>query len=208
VSEVRDGLRFVLGHPSLRAISAGTATSNLFFSIAFAVYILYVVRDLGLSPETIGIVFAIANVGTLSGAVLANRIAKWFGLGAAIIGALFIGSFFPLLVAIAPPGNAAIPFLIVGGVLGGIGQMVYNINQVSYRQAICPPRMQGRMNATVRFLVWGTMPIGSIIGGVLASNIGLHETIWIRGNPRLHPGDLPVLFAGPSPPDDAGAGDR
>ena len=179
VSEVRDGLRFVLGHPSLRAISAGTATSNLFFSIAFAVYILYVVRDLGLSPETIGIVFAIANVGTLSGAVLANRIAKWFGLGAAIIGALFIGSFFPLLVAIAPPGNAAIPFLIVGGVLGGIGQMVYNINQVSYRQAICPPRMQGRMNATVRFLVWGTMPIGSIIGGVLASNIGLHETIWI-----------------------------
>ena len=179
VSEVRDGLRFVLGHPSLRAISAGTATSNLFFSIAFAVYILYVVRDLGLSPETIGIVFAIANVGTLSGAVLANRIAKWFGLGAAIIGALFIGSFFPLLVAIAPPGNAAIPFLIVGGVLGGIGQMVYNINQVSYRQAVCPPRMQGRMNATVRFLVWGTMPIGSIIGGVLASNIGLHETIWI-----------------------------
>jgi MFS family permease len=195
VDEVRDGLRFVLGHPSLRAISAGTASSNLFSSMAFAIYILYAVQELKLSAEMIGIVFAIGNVGTLAGAVLANRIAKWFGLGAAIIGALFVGSFFALFVAIAPPGNAAIPFLIAGGVFGGIGQMVYNINQVSYRQAICPPRMQGRMNATVRFLVWGTMPIGSIIGGVLASNIGLHETIWIGAIL----GFIPTLFPFLSP---------
>jgi hypothetical protein len=57
--------------------------------------------------------------------------------------------------------------------------MVYNINQISYRQAICPPRMQGRMNATVRFLVWGTIPIGGIVGGILGSTIGLHATVWV-----------------------------
>jgi hypothetical protein len=71
--------------------------------------------------------------------------------------------------------------------------MVYNINQVSYRQAICPPRMQGRMNATVRFLVWGTMPIGSIIGGVIASTIGVHETIWIAGVLGFTPAIFPFL---------------
>jgi MFS family permease len=176
--EVREGLRFVIGNRELRAISAGTATSNLFGSIGFAIFLLYVVNELGLTPQQIGIVFSIGNIGTLGGAILATRIAKWFGLGPTIIGSLFIGGFTTLFVAVATT-ETAIPLLILSGVFGGVGQMVYNINQVSYRQAICPPRMQGRMNATVRFLVWGTMPIGSIIGGILASTVGLHETIWI-----------------------------
>jgi len=176
--EVREGLRFVIGNRELRAISAGTATSNLFGSMGFAILLLYLVQDLALTPQQIGIVFSLGNIGTLAGAILATRIAKWFGLGPTIIGSLFIGSFTTLLVAVATK-ETAIPLMIASGVFGGVGQMVYNINQVSYRQAICPPRMQGRMNATVRFLVWGTMPIGSIIGGVLASTVGLHETIWI-----------------------------
>ena len=179
VTEVREGFGFVVRHPALRAISAATATSNLFGTIAGAIYLLYVVNELHLSPATIGLVFAVGNVGTLGGAILANRIARWFGLGPTIIGSIFLGGFMLLFVAIAPAGDSAVPFLIAGGVCGGIAQMVYNINQVSYRQAICPPRMQGRMNATVRFLVWGTIPIGGIIGGILGSTIGLHATIWV-----------------------------
>ena len=57
----------------------------------------------------------------------------------------------------------AVPLLFAGTLVIGFGGMVYNIAQVSYRQAICPQRMQGRMNATMRFLVWGTIPIGSIV---------------------------------------------
>lgn len=195
VSDVREGLRFVLGNPSLRAISAATATSNLFSSMGFAIIALYALdqRYLGLTPGQLGLAFAVGNVGALLGAVLANRIAKWFGLGPTIIGSMFIGGFNLLLVAVAPTHEAAIPFLIAGGVFGGLAQMVYNINQVSYRQAICPPRMQGRMNATVRFLVWGTMPIGSIIGGVIASTIGVHETIWIAGVLGFLPAIFPFL---------------
>jgi MFS family permease len=67
----------------------------------------------------------------------------------------------------------------VSGLLAGYCGVGWNINQVSLRQAITPPRMQGRMNATMRFIVWGTMPIGSILGGVLGSVIGLHSTIII-----------------------------
>ena len=192
VSEIRQGLRFVLGHTSLRAISAGTATSNLFGSIGFSIYLVYVVRVLLLSPAQIGLVFAIGNFGTLGGAVFASRIAKRFGLGPTIVGSLFIGALGPILLAVAPVGNP-IPFLIASGVFGGIAQMVYNINQVSYRQAICPPRMLGRMNATVRFLVWGTMPIGSVIGGILGTTIGLHETIWISAILSLVPAIFPLL---------------
>ncbi len=192
VSEIRQGLRFVLRHPSLRAISLGTASSNLFGTISFSIYLVYVVRVLLLSPAQIGLVFAIGNIGTLGGAVLASRIARRFGLGPTIVGSLFIGALNPILLAVAPVDNP-IPFLIASGVFGGIAQMVYNINQVSYRQAICPPRMLGRMNATVRFVVWGTIPVGSIIGGVLGSTIGLHETIWISAILSLIPAIFPLL---------------
>jgi MFS family permease len=194
-TEVRQGLAFVLRNAALRGISAGTATSNLFGSMAFAIFPLYALDQayLGLSPGQLGLVFAIGNIGSLLGAVFANRLAKWFGLGPTIIGSLFIGGFFGLFVAIAPPHEAAIPFLIAGGIFGGVAQMVYNINQVSYRQAICPPRMQGRMNATVRFLVWGTMPIGSVIGGILATIIGVHETIWIGAILGFTPAIWPLI---------------
>jgi MFS family permease len=193
VSDVKDGLRFVVGHPALRAISAGTGSSNLFGSMGGAIMLLYVLNELHLDPGQIGIAFGLGNIGALVGAFMANRISGWFGLGPTIVGSLFLGGFLTLFIAIAPEGSAALPFLVAGGVFGGFSQMVYNINQVSYRQAICPPRMQGRMNATVRFLVWGTMPIGSLIGGAIASVIGLHETIWIAAILGFVPAIFPLL---------------
>jgi MFS family permease len=195
VSDVKEGLRFVLGHASLRAISAGTATSNLFSSMGTAIFALYALdpRYLALTPGQLGLAFALGNFGALGGAFLANRIARWFGLGPTIVASLFLGGFFMLLIALAPAGSAALPFLVAGGVFGGFSQMVYNINQVSFRQAICPPRMQGRMNATVRFLVWGTMPIGSIIGGILATSFGVHEVIWLSAVLGFVPAIFPLL---------------
>jgi hypothetical protein len=91
----------------------------------------------------------------------------------------------------------------------GVSNVVYNITQVSFRQAITPTTMQGRMNATMRFIVWGTIPIGLLIGGVLATNLGLHEALWVGALLGL----LPFLFvllspvrqlgAMPAPKDDA-----
>ena len=179
VEEVRQGLGFVLGNSSLRAIAAASATFNLASYVLFSIYILYAVDVLHLAAATIGLVFAIGNIGALIGAVLANRLARWLGVGPTIIGSIFIGSFVGLLVAMAPPGDAAVPFLVASGMVGGVGRMVYTINQVSYRQAICPPRMLGRMAATMRFAVWGTIPIGSIVSGILGSTIGLHDTTWV-----------------------------
>ncbi len=71
------------------------------------------------------------------------------------------------------------PFLVVALLTAGFAIAVYNIVQVSYRQAICPPRLQGRMNSVMRFIVWGTIPLGGLVGGALATAIGLRETLFV-----------------------------
>jgi hypothetical protein len=81
------------------------------------------------------------------------------------------------LVSLGP----AVPILIGIQLLTGFSIPVYNINQVSLRQAITPDRIQGRMNATMRTIVWGTMPVGSLIGGVLGSQFGIMPTLIIGG---------------------------
>ena len=69
--------------------------------------------------------------------------------------------------------------LILSGLLFSFFNPVYNIDQVSLRQAITPLRLQGRMNATMRFLVWGTMPLGGLLGGTLGDTFGLRPAIAI-----------------------------
>jgi hypothetical protein len=61
----------------------------------------------------------------------------------------------------------------------GFGIVVYNVNQASYRQLLCPPHLLGRMNATMRFLVWGTLPLGGLLGGALGSWLGTRYAIWV-----------------------------
>ena len=109
-----------------------------------------------------------------------------------------------LLIALAPEGNAAIPVLIAAQLVFGFTVVVYNIVQVSYRQAICPPRLQGRMNSVMRFMVWGTIPIGDAhrrrarnVGRAAArrSSIGAIggglAFLWLVFSPQRHLHDMP-----------------
>jgi MFS family permease len=174
--ETIEGLRYVLGHRYLRKIAACTSVSNLFSQFVYAILLVYLVRNLGFTAEVVGVLFSIGAVGFLLGALVASRIASWVGVGPAIVASAFLFGPGSLLVAIAPP-DLAFPVIATGLFVTGFSGVVYNINQVSLRQAITPERMQGRMNATMRFLVWGTIPIGSLIAGVLATVIGLRETL-------------------------------
>ena len=177
-SEVMHGLRYVLGNPYLRGIAAATGTSNLFSNIAFATYIVYAVRELGLDAGEIGIVFGLGNIGAVVGALTASRWASALGLGRTIIVTMALNSPGILLVALAPR-EGPIPFLVAAGFLTGLSAVIYNINQVSFRQAITPLPMQGRMNATMRFIVWGTIPVGQILGGIIATAVSLSAAIWV-----------------------------
>jgi MFS family permease len=193
LSEIREGLGYVLRHRFLRAIAATTALSNFFSNIAFAILLLYVVRAFELGAEQIGLAFSLGSVGFLLGAELANRIGRRLGVGPTII--LSAITFGPAALPIAlATRDIAVPMLALTGFIGGFGGAIYNINQVSLRQAITPGRLQGRMNASMRFVVWGTIPLGATLGGALGGIVGLHETIWIGTIGGMF-AFLPVLFS-------------
>jgi MFS family permease len=177
-TELREGLDVVLGNPLLRSIAGCTAHSNLFGNAMQAVYVLYITRELGLQPATIGLIFATFGPGALLGSLLAGAAARRFGLGRTIVASIALAGLANLLVPLASgPPVLMVGMLMAAAFFGGVANPVYNINQVSLRQAITPDHLQGRMNASMRFIVWGTIPIGALLGGALGQVFGLWPTI-------------------------------
>jgi len=176
--EIGEGLRFVLGNPMLRAIAACTGSFNLFSAMALAVFYLLLARDLQLSPGVIGLIASTSAIGGLVGSLVAGRFAARVGQGPAIwISAAATGPF--SFVAPFVHRDWTLALLAGAQVATWMGVVVYNVTQVSFRQGLCPPGLLGRMNATMRFLVWGTMPLGGLLGGVLGSAIGVRQTLLV-----------------------------
>jgi MFS family permease len=195
-AEIGEGLRLVLGTPVLRGIAGCTATWNCFGNVAFAVLILFATRELGLEPGLVGVLFGLGGGGALLGALAAERLARRIGTGPTIIAGQVVAAIVWQVVPLA--GILPVtPLLLLGTALaiGGVGGTVYNIAQVSLRQAITPDQLQGRMNATMRFIVWGTLPLGALLGGVLGEWLGLRPAlaigaagsllafVWLWGSP-------------------------
>ena len=176
--QVKEGLAWVLGNRQLRAIAGCTASSNFFGQILFAIFILYGVRVLHLSSVELGVVFAVGSVGSVIGALLANRLQKRLGVGPAIVSYAVVFSCAGILFPLAPR-SSPIPELMAGFALFGFASVAYNITQVSLRQAITPERLQGRMNAAMRWIVWGTIPLGTITGGAIGQAVGLRAAMWV-----------------------------
>jgi MFS family permease len=177
--ELWEGLRYVTHHRLLFPQALATGSSNFATNVVFSVYFVYAYRHLGLTPTLMGLVGAIAATGWLIGSASANWLRRKLGVNGATILGMAVGAPAALLIPFAPDGHAAIPFLALSGMLGGFGAVVYNIQQVSLRQAITPERLQGRMNASMRFFVWGTIPLGSLVGGALATAFGVRTAILI-----------------------------
>jgi predicted MFS family arabinose efflux permease len=191
--EVGEGLRFVLGNRLLRAIAMCTGLSNLFGSMASAVFYVLLARDLRLSPGWIGLIESTSAIGGLAGSLLARRVADRLGQGPAIwIAALAMGPFG--FVAPFVQRDWTLGLLALAQAAMWAAVVVYNITQVSFRQGLCPPELLGRMNATMRFLVWGTMPLGALIGGALGSAIGVRRTLLVAAIGACLP-VLPVFFS-------------
>jgi MFS family permease len=169
------------------------AIFNFFAQILGAIYLVYAVRELELSAGTIGLVFGLGNIGFLAGAVLAPRISARLGIGPTLIGSAALGGFTLFLVPLAPQSNP-VPLLLAQGIVLGFLVVLYNVAGISFFQAITPDRMLGRMNASRRFVVWGVIPLGSLAGGVLASTIGLRETLFVAAA-GASVAFLPLLFS-------------
>jgi len=175
--EVREGLHLVLGNPLLRALAASSATNNFFANVLFAVYILYLTRALAVTPAILGAIFAVGSVGTLLGAAATTRLTRRLGLGSTMVGAALFLGVGNLLVPLAGSSTAAVPLLLAARLLSGFALPPYNINLVSLRQVVTPDRLQGRVNASMRFFSAGAMPLGALAGGALGQTIGLRPTL-------------------------------
>jgi MFS family permease len=176
--ELMEGLRYLLGHRLWRPLAITVAISNFFNTLAFSIFLVYAVRELEMSAALIGLVFGLGNVGWLLGALAAGRLPARLGVGATLIGSALL--FGPALVLVpAAPQSEPAPFFVIALVLATFGGIVFNVTGISFQQAVTPDRMLGRLNATRRFIVWGVIPLGSLAGGALASQIGLRPTLWV-----------------------------
>ena len=177
-ADIAEGLVFVVRHPILRRVVACTGTSNLFSGVATAVDILFLIRVLHVAPGYTGLLFALGSVGGVIGGVLSGRLAKRIGSARIIWVSVLVFGIPSVLPALAEPGWLIV-LVPIGFAFNSFAAVVYNVAQVSYRQAICPPQLMGRMNAATRWIVWGTLPFGGVIGGFLGTEIGIRPTMWI-----------------------------
>jgi MFS family permease len=191
--QVKEGLAWVVGNPHLRAVAVCTGSGNFFGQVLFAVLILYAGRALHLSAFEVGAVFGLGSVGSILGALAANRLQQAIGIGPAIVAPAVMFSVGGLALPLAPRAFP-LPLLFLGIFVMGFGSVAYNITQVSYRQAITPERLQGRMNAAMRWIVWGTIPLGTLLGGAIGQWIGLHAALWAGAVGGL-PCFLPVALS-------------
>ena len=191
VAEIREGLGFVLGHPLLRRITACTGLTNFASSGIFALLVLYALTTLGLHQVELGIVMSVASAGGILGALTAAWVQKVLGEGTSIAVSALIGGLCFLGVPLASVLQA-LPTLLISWFFVTWAVVVYNIAQVSFRQRLCPKPLLGRMNASIRFLVWGPMPLGAFLAGILGDRLGVTTTMWILAACALF-GSLPVL---------------
>jgi MFS family permease len=174
--EIADGLRFVWRQPILRAMAMTAGLTQLFGRMVFAVLLLYLVREVGLGAAGVGTIFSLGSVGFVAGALIAGRVSAALGVGRTIAVAAVLASSSPLLYAFGPRTFAG-PLVAAGFFLYGVAAVVWTVNNLSLRQAITPPALLGRTNASMRLLGWGAIPIGSVVGGLLGGAIGLRQTI-------------------------------
>ena len=181
--EIREGLSFVVRHPLIRRISLTTSTNNLFTSLMFSIFALVFLGQqyLNYSGAAFGLLGTIAAVGSLLGAVSTTKLIKIVGEGTLISVSAVISGAITLLVpfAVSLHNEWTLPLLMLMDFLTGFCVLAYNITQVSARQRLCPPELLGRMNASIRFFVWGVMPIGGLLGGAIATAAGTQTALWV-----------------------------
>ena len=179
--EIAEGLAFVKNQPIIRTIAMTTGTGNFFSNMAMALLPLYILKTLMLTPGQFGLMMSAGALGALVGAASAGKLMKWVGEGRLVVVSAVLYGFTTSCIPLSSmlPHGAQLPFLIVAEFFNSILVLAYNITQVSARQRICPPELLGRMNATIRFFIWGVMPLGSLLGGWVAAAIGVLPTMWI-----------------------------
>lgn len=195
IRDIKEGLRELIATPVLRALTISSAVFAVGLAMSSTILMLYLTRELGLSPATIGIYLATGGAGTLLGSVVAKRVSARIGMGPAIIGGTLIEAVAAIAIPLSALLSDPVPALIAGQVLNGIGISVYSINHVSLRQKTVKPEFLGRITAGRRFLTFSVAPAGAVLGGWIGEVFGLTMAM-VGSAVMLFAGTL-VMWASP-----------
>jgi predicted MFS family arabinose efflux permease len=178
--ETTAGLRFIFAHPILRPLACYSASGFFFFGFFGTLYVLYAIRELRLPPAALGVVIAVGGIGAMIGASLAPGVGRLFGLGRTFIGSVFVVVLSYLLIVLAhgPPLLAA-SFLVAQQLFGDMSFSVFFVNELALRQSVAPDDVLGRVNGAMQLLTRGIYPLGALVGGALAQNVGIRPTLLI-----------------------------
>jgi MFS family permease len=176
--EVSEGARYILRDRLLRILGLYPALANLSFIGSTSLYVLFLVRVVGVSSTGVGLLMTAGGLGGIVGAVFARRVASRLGTARTLALAALGSGAAGLLVPLTGTGAAVVYYALGTGLISG-GLAAGNIIVTSFRQAYCPPAMLGRVVASQRFLAWGTIPVGALLAGVLGTALGIRPALWI-----------------------------
>ena len=178
VHELTAGFRFVFAHPILRPIAFRAANTSFFWGFYGALYVLYAIDTLKFTPLLLGFIVTIGGFSSLLGSAAIPWLNRRFQPGTLLIAATLVQGFSNLLIPLAQPGFSAI--LCMGGAqfFGDISFPIYNVQELTIRQALSPPEVLGRVNGAMQFMFRGIIPIGALAGGALAQYVGVRQTIF------------------------------
>jgi MFS family permease len=178
LGEIKAGLTFVLGHQVIRPIGGYLFTEAFFQGAGFTgLLTVFLVGPLRLTPGLIGLLGGVAMLGAVAGSLLATRVARWLGTTRALLGSGVTIGLGALIIPLAQPGWLLVCY-VLGNAILGFSIILNIVTETSVCQAACPDELRGRMTATLRMTTYGGLPLGSLVGGLLGTAIGVRPTIW------------------------------
>jgi MFS family permease len=193
-AEISEGARYVRSDPLLRTLTISPAIGNFFYAGFESIIVLFLVRSVYVAPGTVGLLVAVVGLGAVAGAALARPVSRWIGTSRTIWVGMAVTSPFALMIPLTTRG-AGLGFFVAGQVIVALGVLMYNVTIGGFRQRYCPPRILGRVVASMRFVLFGTTPLGSLVGGALASVLDIRTAMWVLVIGNLIP--IAVLYFSP-----------
>ena len=178
LKEIVGGLRFLAHDPYLRTMAAFGAAANLALVGYQSILLVFLVRENGVEPGTVGVIVAIMSCGGVLGALVATTVARRFGTARGMLLCQLGAAPFALLIPLAGPGPR-LALVVLGGMAVGTGIVAGNIIKDSFRQTYTPRRLLGRVITGMHLINYGTIPLGALLGGLLGTVLGLRPTMWI-----------------------------
>ena len=195
--EIGEGVRELVRTPLLRSLTLSVSVGTFGVAMQSTVQLLFLVRQLGLTPALIGLAAACGGAGSLVGAACAGRASRRLGTGLAVVIGNFLWAAGALVVPLAGlVGPTAADLLLIGAgqAIASVGGAIWGVNQMSLRQAITPVGLFGRATAARRVPMFGMQLAGAALGGLLGGAIGLRATL-VVGAVGLGAGFLLLLFS-------------